>query len=431
MSKKADLTGLTDDSVNRNSRADLNAHLSDSRGDQSGLKPRLRFPEFLESGEWEERLLEDVLSPVVRQKEKPAQSYIGLGVRSHGKGTFLKPFELPEKNAMEYLYEVQSKDLIVNITFAWEGAIAIVQEVDSGALVSHRFPTYTFEKNIAIPEFFQYIIVDKQFIYKLGVISPGGAGRNRVLNKNDFLKLKALIPSLPEQQKIAKCLTSLDELIAAERARLEALKAYKKGLLQNLFPAEGESTPKLRFPEFAESGEWEKKPLKAVANIIAGQSPDGSYYNDNGIGMPFYQGKTDFGDIYINNPTKWTTQVTKVAESGDILMSVRAPVGALNVSTSQVCIGRGLAAIQANQNKWYLYYFLNRIQETIVGNGGAIFDSINKNQIEEISVFIPSLPEQQKIAGTLIALDEQIAAQSQRLAALQSHKKGLLQGMFP
>jgi len=135
--------------------------------------------------------------------------------------------------------------------------------------------------------------------------------------------------------------------------------------------------PKLRFPEFQDLGEWEKKPLAIVANVIAGQSPDGANYNDKGIGTPFYQGKTDFGDIYIDKPTKWTTQVTKIAENGDILMSVRAPVGALNICVDQICIGRGLAAIKAKQNKWYLYYFLNSIQRYIVGNGGAIFDAID------------------------------------------------------
>ncbi|HMS00716.1 MAG TPA: restriction endonuclease subunit S [Anaerolineales bacterium] len=191
------------------------------------------------------------------------------------------------------------------------------------------------------------------------------------------------------------------------------------------------AAPKLRFPEFQDAPEWEKQPLAIVANVIAGQSPDGSNYNDKRMGMPFYQGKTDFGDVYINKPTKWTTQVTKIAESGDILMSVRAPVGALNICTDQICIGRGLAAIQAKQNKWYLYYFLNSIQRFIVGNGGAIFDSINKDQIEKIATFIPDIPEQQKIADCLTSLDDLIAAQSQKVETLQAYKKGLLQNLFP
>lgn len=199
-------------------------------------QPRLRFPEFQDAGEWEVRSLEEVLSPAVRERPKPTEAYTGLGLRSHGKGTFLKPLEDPSKNSMDELYEVKTNDLIVNITFAWEGALAIAKDFDEGALVSHRFPTYTFEKGRSIPEFFRYIILDKQFIYNLGVISPGGAGRNRVLSKKDFLKLQVVIPNLPEQQRIADCLSSLDELISAATQRLATLKTHKQGLMQQLFP---------------------------------------------------------------------------------------------------------------------------------------------------------------------------------------------------
>ena len=225
------------------------------------LTPKLRFPEFRDSPGWKEKLIREAVSPVVREKQKPHVFYTGLGLRSHGKGTFIKENEDPRKNTMDFLYEVKRDDLIVNITFAWEGAIAIAKPEDDGALVSHRFPTYTFEKNVATPEFFQFIICTKRFFYDLGVISPGGAGRNRVLNKNDFLKLTTLIPEVDEQQKIAECLSTLDELIGAESQKLDALKAHKKGLMQQLFPREGETIPRIRFPEFRSAPEWEGHPF--------------------------------------------------------------------------------------------------------------------------------------------------------------------------
>ncbi|MBD2769772.1 restriction endonuclease subunit S [Hymenobacter sp. BT664] len=191
------------------------------------------------------------------------------------------------------------------------------------------------------------------------------------------------------------------------------------------------AVPKLRFPEFREAGEWEETQLSEVSRIVAGQSPAGTCYNDKGNGIPFYQGKTDFGDIYLEKPTKWTTQVTKLAGQGDILMSVRAPVGALNIATHEICIGRGLAAIQPFDSRWFLYYFLNSIQKSIIGNGGSIFDSINKEQIEAIKVQIPSTDEQQKIAATLFSLDDLITAQNAKLEALKTHKRGLMQRLFP
>lgn len=190
--------------------------------------------------------------------------------------------------------------------------------------------------------------------------------------------------------------------------------------------------PRLRFPEFRDANAWQEVALRKVATVIAGQSPRGEYYNDTGEGIPFYQGKTDFGDVFINPPTKWTTQVTKLANKGDILMSVRAPVGALNVSTKEICIGRGLASLQAKEDRWFLYYLLLQVNHLFVGNGGSVFDSINKSQIESTKLPFPPIPaEQQKIADCLGSLDDLIAAEGRKLAALRDHKKELMQQLFP
>src|SRR5258706_4653643 len=128
------------------------------------LTPSLRFPAFRGKPGWREKPLGEILAPTVRERKKPATVYTGLGVRSHGNGTFLKELAQPDKTSMEVLYEVEPDDLIVNITFAWEGAIAIAKPVDAGALVSHRFPTYLLNRDAALPEFFRYRILDKRFV---------------------------------------------------------------------------------------------------------------------------------------------------------------------------------------------------------------------------------------------------------------------------
>ncbi|OQA25514.1 MAG: EcoKI restriction-modification system protein HsdS [Verrucomicrobia bacterium ADurb.Bin345] len=204
---------------------------------ESETIPRLRFPEFHSAPGWTKKKIGRVVTPVVRERDKPSTAYTGLGLRSHGKGTFLKNAENPDKNSMEVLFEVKCDDLILNITFAWEGAVAIAKDCDDGALVSHRFPTFTINTEESIPGFLRYVILDKQFVYNLGVISPGGAGRNRVLNKRDFLGLSFLLPGIEEQKHIATCLSSLDDLIAARSERLAALETHKQGLLQQLFPS--------------------------------------------------------------------------------------------------------------------------------------------------------------------------------------------------
>lgn len=146
-------------------------------------------------------------------------------------------------------------------------------------------------------------------------------------------------------------------------------------------------------------GNWKVKKIKDVCQVIAGQSPESKYYNKIGDGFPFYQGKKEFTDKFIGKPTTWTTKVTKKAQKGDILMSVRAPVGPVNFSGEDICIGRGLAAIRASDlvDKEYLFYFLQKNENEIVGNAGAVFNSINKAQIENIIIPVPPLLEQQQI----------------------------------
>lgn len=149
-----------------------------------------------------------------------------------------------------------------------------------------------------------------------------------------------------------------------------------------------------------------------MCEVIAGQSPDGGSYNAAGEGMPFYQGKKDFGERYIGNPTAWTTQPTKFARDGDILMSVRAPVGPVNLAAAEACIGRGLAAIRprSDLNRDFLFYQLLHLEPGIAGTEGAVFPSISRNAIEALAIAYVSLPEQQRIVGILDKAFEGIAA---------------------
>ena len=181
---------------------------------------------------------------------------------------------------------------------------------------------------------------------------------------------------------------------------------------------------------------WEIKKLEEVCKVIAGQSPEGKFYNSEGNGMPFYQGKKDYGEKYIGEPTKWTTKITKEAEAGDILMSVRAPVGPVNFATQQICIGRGLAAIRAGKtvDREYLYNFLVHHENEIEGNTGAVFDSINKKQIESIGFPLPPLPEQQRIVSildkALAAINKAKANAEQNLKNAAALFESYLQGVF-
>jgi type I restriction enzyme, S subunit len=184
------------------------------------------------------RRLGEVLVPVSRPVPKPKNPYISIGLRSHGKGTFQRIVDEPDNVVMDTLYRVEKGDLLVNITFAWEGAIAFASQKDSGGLVSHRFPTYRLKETEVDKGFFQNLIQTKGFVWELGLISPGGAGRNRVLSQKDFLKLKVRVPKLEIQRRMGEILESTDHEVRLCEEYLMALEKQKRGLMQKLLTGE-------------------------------------------------------------------------------------------------------------------------------------------------------------------------------------------------
>lgn len=157
---------------------------------------------------------------------------------------------------------------------------------------------------------------------------------------------------------------------------------------------------------------WELRTIGDFCEVIAGQSPESKFYNGDSKGMPFYQGKKDFGDKFINLPNTWTTEITKTARKNDILMSIRAPVGPVNFATQDICIGRGLAAIRSKGllNVDFLFYQLLYLQPRISGKEGAVFASINKSEISGLPIAYTNLSEQQRIVAILDEAFEAIAA---------------------
>ena len=327
------------------------------------------------------------------------------------------------------------------------GAVAIAKSADAGALVSHRFPTYVFKRDVAIPQFFQYRITDKLFIYNLGVISPGGAGRNRVLNKNDFLKLKILLPDIDEQQKIAECLTSLDELIAAHGQKLDALQTHKQGLMQQLFPRAGETFPRLRFPEFQDAGEWKCAPL----GTLLMNSPD---YGVNAAAVPYserlpkYLRITDISDdgTYLSDKqvsVDLEPTAANYLDEGDIVLArTGASVGKsyrYKKEDGRLVFAGFLIRVKPDRTKLVSSYLANFLTSGQYWDWVAVTSArsgqpgINSTEYSSLSVPLPpdELVEQQRIAACLSSLDELIAKQTQKLETLKTHKQGLMQQLFP
>ncbi|MCR4314279.1 MAG: restriction endonuclease subunit S [Candidatus Uhrbacteria bacterium] len=181
---------------------------------------------------------------------------------------------------------------------------------------------------------------------------------------------------------------------------------------------------------------WPTKKLGEVAKIIMGQSPSSSTYNESGEGLPFYQGKKDYGDI---NPTVriWCSVPGKVVEAGDILISVRAPVGALNIASERSCIGRGLSGIRAGKylDQGFLYHFLRGKEIEIASWGtGSTFASISKKHLENIEIPIPPIAEQrrtvEKIEKQFAKIDEAARLRAESEAATAALLPAALHEVF-
>ena len=248
------------------------------------------------------------------------------------------------------------------------------------------------------------------------------------IRNQDYFSTKLYTPSLIEQTKIASFLSAVDEKISQLTRKHELLRQYKQGMMQKLF------SQQIRFKadDGSEFGEWEEVALSEIAVITMGSSPKSENYNEILNGLPLLQGNADIKNRK-SLPRLYTSEITRKCNVGDILLSVRAPVGFVAISEHYACIGRGLCSIKANPNylQGFIYQWLLS-KENSWGSlsQGSTFESVNSDQIKNLSIQIPCLEEQTKIANFLSAIDQKIEVVAQQIEQAKTWKKGLLQQMF-
>jgi len=258
-------------------------------------------------------------------------------------------------------------------------------------------------------------LFNKNFLYYLfntysirGQISGSASGTKvRHTSPDKIYRVKIKIPDVTT--KIADILSKYDDLIENNRRRIELLERsarllYKEWFVRLRFPGH-EHTPIIDgIPEG-----WEKVRLKDIADLTMGQSPESEYYNEDRSGLPFHQGVTNFGIRFPENKV-YCAKITRIANEGDILFSVRAPVGRMNISLEKIIIGRGLAAIRAKHNyQGFLYYHLKNyfFKEDMIGSG-VIFASVTKAGLENVQLIKPKDSILAIFLDKTISIDEQI-----------------------
>ena len=282
-----------------------------------------------------------------------------------------------------------------------------------------------------------------QQLYEMG-ITAGMQSQTTGIRNIDWKQYISIFlpqPSLPEQNRISTLLTQVDEAILSVKRSISAAERLKKSLMQNLLTGrmkpdgtmrtENEFYVDEKFGKVPEGWRWGQ--LSEIADIIAGQSPQGEYYNDNGIGVPMLNGPTEFTDHY-PIPVQWTTKVTKLCKKGDILFTVRgSSTGRMNFADQEYCIGRGLAAIRPTNDSdiQFIYYTLLKISEIILAEAkgaGTTFPNVCKSDLMKKVVLIPD--NQYEIVKPICQADNIIIEKQTKITTLERLKKSLMQNLL-
>lgn len=287
--------------------------------------------------------------------------------------------------------------------------IAVVPQDLDHQVCSTAFCVLRANPDLIDPEFLFYAVSNDRFVARV-TTHERGISYPAVTDKI-ILKESIALPPIREQREIAKVLTIVRKAQLAVRDVIEVARHMKKAMMTSFF-----SNP-----------EWPKTTLGSATKLIMGQSPPSEFYNSNGDGLPFLQGKAEFSEKY-PHPTKYCTQRLKVAPKGSVLMSVRAPVGDVNLADREYVIGRGIASLDLkNGNNEFLFYLLSYLKPQVQSLGsGTTFDSVNKGNLEQLEISLPSRQEQERISAMLSAVDKKIEASEVELKQIHTLYQTLL-----
>lgn len=367
---------------------------------------------------FEKLIMEDALDAIIDYRGRtPEKSQIGIPTLSaksvkNGQIDYSECYYISPEEYKKFMTRgfPQKGDILLT-TEAPLGMVAKLDRTD--VAVAQRLLTLRGKKGVLDNDFLMYYLQSPE---GQGLLKAKETGTTVTgIKQAEFRKIVIKVPNFQTQKKIAAILSILDEKIAINRAINDNLEQQAKALYQQMFIDNHVSGGYIGT-------------LCDIADITMGQSPNGSSYNEDGNGTVFFQGRAEFG-FRFPSVRLYTTKPKRMACANDTLMSVRAPVGDLNVAYTDCCIGRGLAAIhsKSNQQSFILYTMFSLRKQLDVFNGeGTVFGSINRTSLNELPIFIPSDSEIVKFEAIVAPIDAAIRNNYEEICRLEKIRDTLL-----
>ncbi|NLP61220.1 restriction endonuclease subunit S [Paraburkholderia sacchari] len=415
---------------------------------KSTVTPKLRFPEFRGDGSWEAKPLSDLSDRIV---EKVGDTQLTPVSITAGRG-FVSQVEKFGRDISGAQYKnyfhMRRGDFAYNkgnSNLYPQGCVYRLKEFEEAA-ASNAFICFRLRAGNA-PGFLEGLFEKNAHGQQLAKFLTSGARSDGLLNirPDEFFSVRfSLPPRSAEQKKIADCLSSLDEVIRAQARKVEALKAHKRGLMRQLFPREGETLPRVRFPEFRDAPAWQETTLGQLVDFRSGGTPSKAnpeYWNGT---IPWVSAK-DMKRLFLEDTEDHITAAAvrdgaKRVPAGTVLMLTR---GMTLLNDVPICILRREMSFnqdvkalrpKGDLGEYFLPYLLQGNKRRLlrmVDLAGHGTGRLNTDELMALDVMLPRPAEQRKIADCLYSLDGLIPAESERLDALRAYKNGLMQRLFP
>jgi len=412
-------------------------------GEKTRLVPKLRFPEFLSAGTWDADglgVVADFVNEKIALERVALENYVSTENILADFGGIDRASKLPTTGSVT---RFQSNDTLVSNIRPYLKKVWVADK-EGGA--SNDVIVIRAKQRV-LPQYLSSLLKNDAFI---DYVMTGAKGVK--MPRGDVGSMKAyptFFPSKAEQQKIADCLSSLDELIAVQARKVEALKTHKKGLMQQLFPREGETQPRLRFPDFLDAGEWVVLELGSLTTKVgSGITPKGGDQNYKTEGRPFVRsqnvgwGQLILNDVaFIDEKTHASFSATEIQPLDVLLNITGASIGRSAVADSRIVggnVNQHVCILRVRPTSLYPtllnQYLISEYGQKQIDSfqAGGNRQGLNFAQIRSFSIPLPPTEgEQQRIADCLTSLDTLITVATQDLETLMTHKKGLMHQLFP